>query len=218
MLHGIWQVWEIRGISNLTTFSRRITISILNSIIPELLEPWWLHISELCPVFLRTFLDHISVILLRLHCTCFTACPGISTYVWRQKLFTTQNTHRRCPIGHQCFSLKHDNKIAYVVFCYLYRVTQKNGNFWKKPTKIEEIKENKIIDRNWTITTCLLRGSNPDYQCLKITSCRWRPPPRMHSFTATTHFKSSHSFVSPCVFCMLCRMRLCRIWIWITVF
>ena len=45
----------------------------------------------------------------------------------------------------------------------------------------------KFIDRNWTITTCLLRDSNPNYQCLKITSCRWRPPPRMHSFTATMH-------------------------------
>ena len=45
---------------------------------------------------------------------------------------------------------------------------------------------------------------------LKITSCRWRPPPRMHSFTANTHFKSSRSFVSPCVCCMLCRMRLRR--------
>jgi hypothetical protein len=43
---------------------------------------------------------------------------------------------------------------------------------------------------------------------LKIASCRWRPPPRMHSFTATTHFKSSRSFVSPCVCCMLCTMRL----------
>jgi len=29
----------------------------------------------------------------------------------------------------------------------------------KNPTKIEEIQENKIIDRNWTITTCLLRDS-----------------------------------------------------------
>ena len=62
-----------------------------------------------------------------------------------------------------------------------------------------------------TITTCFLRESNPNYQCLKITSCRGRPPPRMHSFTATTHFKSSRSFVPPCVCCMLCRMRLCRI-------
>ena len=77
----------------------------------------------------------------------------------------------------------------------------------KNPTKIEEIQEKKIIDRNWTITTCLLRDSNPKYQCLKITSCRWRPPPRMHYFTATTHFKSYRSFVSPCVCCMLCRMR-----------
>ena len=44
-----------------------------------------------------------------------------------------------------------------------------------------------------------------------MTSCRWRPPPRMHSFTATTRFKISRSFVSPCVCCMLCRMRLCCI-------
>ena len=56
----------------------------------------------------------------------------------------------------------------------------------------------KNIDRNWTITNCLLSDSNPNYQCLKITSCRWRPPPRMHSFTATKRFKSSRSFVSPC--------------------
>ena len=89
-----------------------------------------------------------------------------------------------------------------------YRITQKKRELLKNPTKIEEIKKN---DRNWTITTCLLRDSNPNYQCLKITSCRWRPPPRTHSFTATTHFKSSRSFVSPCVCCMLCRMRLCRI-------
>jgi hypothetical protein len=66
----------------------------------------------------------------------------------------------------------------------------------KTPTKIEEIQEKKIIDRNWTITTFLLRDSNPHYQCLKLTSCRRRPPPRMHSFIATTHFKSSRSFVS----------------------
>ena len=75
---------------------------------------------------------------------------------------------------------------------------------WRNPRK-------KFIDRNWTITTCLLSDSNPNYQCLKITSCRWRPPPRTHSFTATTHFKSSRSFVSPCVCCMLCRMRQSRI-------
>ena len=79
-------------------------------------------------------------------------------------------------------------------------MTQKKLELLKNPTKIEEIQEKKIIDRNWTITTGLLRDSNPDYQRLKIMSRRWRPPPRMHSFTATTHFKSSRSFVSPCVF------------------
>jgi hypothetical protein len=78
----------------------------------------------------------------------------------------------------------------------------------KNTKKIKEKKKKKNIDRNWTITTCLFRDSNPYYQCLKITSCRWRPLPRMHSFTATTHFRSSRSFVSLCVCCMLCRMRL----------
>ena len=81
----------------------------------------------------------------------------------------------------------------------------------KNPTKIEDIQEKKIIDRNWTVTTCLLRDSNPNYQYLKITSCRWRPPPRMHSFTATTHFKNSRSFMSLSVSCMICRMRQSRI-------
>ena len=33
----------------------------------------------------------------------------------------------------------------------------------------------------------------------------------MHSFTATTLFISSRSFVSPCLCCMLCRMRRNRI-------
>ena len=82
----------------------------------------------------------------------------------------------------------------------------KKGNFWKTQQKLKKSKKQNI-DRNWTITTWLLRDSNPNYQCLKITSCRWRPPPRMHSFNATTHFKSSRSFVSPCVCCMLCRMQ-----------
>ena len=89
----------------------------------------------------------------------------------------------------------------------LYRVTQKNGNYWKTQQKLKKSKKKKFIDRNLTITTCLLRDSNPDYQCLKITSCRCRHPPRMHSFTATTHFKSSRSFESPCVCCILCRIR-----------
>ena len=84
----------------------------------------------------------------------------------------------------------------------------KKRELLKNPTKIEEIQEKKFIDRNWTITTFLLRYRNPNYQCLKVTSCRWRPPPRMHSFTATTHFKSSRSFVSLCV---CCRMRQSRI-------
>ena len=33
----------------------------------------------------------------------------------------------------------------------------KKRELLKNPTKIEEIQEKKFIDRNWTITTCLLR-------------------------------------------------------------
>ena len=102
------------------------------------------------------------------------------------------------------------NLLNYSVSEYIQSDTKKR-ELLKNPTKIEEIQEKKIIDRNWTITTWLLRDSKPNYQCLKITSYRWRPPPPMHSFTATTRFKSSRSFVSPCVCCMLCRMRRSRI-------
>ena len=84
---------------------------------------------------------------------------------------------------------------------------KKNGNFRKTWQKLKKSKEKNVLTE--IEPTCLLRDSNPNYQCLKITSCRWHPPPRMHSFTATTHFKSFHSFVSPCACCMLCRMRLC---------
>ena len=73
-------------------------------------------------------------------------------------------------------------RLRNMLLCVLiYRETQKKRKLLKTQTKIEEIQQKKIIDRNWTITTCLLRDSNPDYRCLKITSCRWRPPPRMHS-------------------------------------
>ena len=86
-------------------------------------------------------------------------------------------------------------------WCLIQGDTKKR-ELLKNPTKIEEIQEKKFINRNLTTKTCLLRDSNPNYQCLKITSFRWRPPPRMHSFTATTHFKSSRSFVSPYVCCI----------------
>ena len=78
----------------------------------------------------------------------------------------------------------------------------KKRELLKNPTKIEEIQEKKFIDRNLTITTCLLIESNPTYQCLKITSCRWRHPPRMRSFTATTHLKFPILLCHPvCVAC-----------------
>ena len=85
----------------------------------------------------------------------------------------------------------------------------------KNPTKIEEIQKKKNYWQKLNFYNLrILRDSNPDYQCLKITSCRWRPPPLMHSFTANTHFKSSRSFVLPvCVACSAeCdRVAFCRV-------
>ena len=49
-----------------------------------------------------------------------------------------------------------------------YRVTQKKRELLKNRKKIEEIQGKKFIERNLTITTCLLRDSNPHYQCLKL--------------------------------------------------
>ena len=91
--------------------------------------------------------------------------------------------------------------------CTSYTEWHKKTGTFEKPNKNWRNLRKKF-DRKWTITTCPLRDSNPNYQFLKITSCRWRRPPlRMHFFTATTHFKSSRSFVSPCACCMFCRMR-----------
>ena len=50
-----------------------------------------------------------------------------------------------------------------VIYAMMYRVTQKHENFWKTQQKLKKPKKKKFIDRNWTITTCLLRDSNPDY-------------------------------------------------------
>ena len=50
----------------------------------------------------------------------------------------------------------------------------KKRELLKTLTKIEEIQEKQFIDRNRTITTWLLRDSNPNYQCLKTcTACRF---------------------------------------------
>ena len=115
----------------------------------------------------------------------------------------------RCWLRSPCVSWNYCTMFKFPDVWQIQVDTKKTGTFaipnknWRNPRK-------KNIDRKWTITTCLLRDSNPIYQCLKITSCRWRPPPRTHAFTGTTHFKSSRSFVSLCVRCILCRMRLCR--------
>ena len=78
----------------------------------------------------------------------------------------------------------------------------KKRELLKNPTKIEEIQQKKVIDRNWTITTCFFRDSNPNYQCLKITSCGWRRPPRMHSFNL--------SLRSPIARCNISALLSCR--------
>ena len=84
------------------------------------------------------------------------------------------------------------------IICFLKRLqiqndTKKTGTF-EKPNKNWRNPRKKIIDRNWTITTCLLRDSNPNYQCLKITSRRWRPSPRMHSFEMRSGSERMHTW------------------------
>jgi len=74
----------------------------------------------------------------------------------------------------------------------IYRETKKR-ELLKNPTKIE-IQEKKFIDRKWT--TCLLRDSNPNYQCSKIKSCRWHPPPHMHSFNLPLRFPIARCNIS----------------------
>ena len=96
------------------------------------------------------------------------------------------------------------------IFTIIQNDTKKTGTS-EKPNKNCRNPRKKIYSQKLNHYNLPFRDSNPNYQCLKITSCRWRPHPRMHSFTATTHFKSSRSFVSPCVCCMLCRMRQSRI-------
>ena len=87
--------------------------------------------------------------------------------------------------------------IVFFFFARLWYVQDdtKNGNFWKPQQKLKKSKK-KIYWQKLNHYNLHFKNSNQNYQCLKITSCRWRPPPRMHSFTATTHFKSSRSFVS----------------------
>jgi len=85
---------------------------------------------------------------------------------------------------------------------WIYRETHTHKReLLKNPTKIEEIQQKKFIGRNWTTTTCLLRDSNPDYQCLKITSCRCRLPPRMHSFNLTLLFPTARCNISAVLSC-----------------
>ena len=96
----------------------------------------------------------------------------------------------------------------------LYTEWHKKTGTFEKPNKNWRNSRKKNYWQKLNHCNLHLRDSNPDYQCLKITSCRWRPPPRMHSFTATTHFKSSRSFVLPvCVACSAeCdRVAFCRV-------
>ena len=65
--------------------------------------------------------------------------------------------------------------------------TKRTGTY-EKPNKNWRNAKQNFIDKNWTITICLLRDSNPNYRYLKITSCRWRPPVRMHSFNLPLRF------------------------------
>ena len=86
----------------------------------------------------------------------------------------------------------------------------KKRELLKNPTKIEEIQEKKIINRNLTITTCLLRESNPNYQCLKISPV---DGVLLHVCILSLPLRISKVPVLLChsVCCMVCRMRRSRI-------
>ena len=60
----------------------------------------------------------------------------------------------------------------YMKITVKYRMTQKKRKPLKNPTKIEEIKEKKFIDRNWTITTCLLRELIQIINVWNVAFCR----------------------------------------------
>ena len=78
---------------------------------------------------------------------------------------------------------------------YYTTETQKTGTY-EKPNKNWRNPRKKFIDRNWTITTWLLGDSIPNYQCLKITSCRWCPSPRMHFFNLPLRFPIARCNIS----------------------
>jgi hypothetical protein len=59
----------------------------------------------------------------------------------------------------------------YAALCEIQGDTKKL-ELLKTPAKIVEIQQQNFIDRNWTITTCLLRDSNPNYQSMIVCSSR----------------------------------------------
>jgi hypothetical protein len=98
-------------------------------------------------------------------------------------------------------SLNYLTESCVKLYCRRFiQVDPKKRELLKNPTKIEEIQQKNFIDRNITITTCLLRDSNPNYQCLKITSCRWRPSLRMQYFNLLLRF--------PIARCSLATLRI----------
>jgi len=75
--------------------------------------------------------------------------------------------HFSIKLGHNLFNSKHGSSTSFHDI-HTYTGRHKKTGTFENPTKIEEIQQKKF-DRNWTIITCLLRDSNPNYQCLKIT-------------------------------------------------
>ena len=95
--------------------------------------------------------------------------------------------------GFVCFILK---AIGYSILSLRSTGRHKKTGTFEKPNKNWRNSTKHFIDRNWTITTCLLRDSNPNYQCMKITSCRWRHPLRMHSFNLPLRFTIARCNIS----------------------
>jgi len=70
------------------------------------------------------------------------------------KTFVTSGSYI-CPTYKEFFQVRWDNSIPLFLHAAIYRVTQKR-ELLKKPNKNWRNATKKFIDKNWTITTCLL--------------------------------------------------------------
>jgi len=88
------------------------------------------------------------------------------------------------------------------LFCFGYTLIvneqgdTKKGNFWNPQQKLKKSNKKNLLTEIERLQLAFLRDSNPNYQCLKIMSCRWSPPLRMHSFNLPLKFSIARCNIS----------------------